>query len=233
MFWIKLVFLLLTLGSLLISRIFYEDKSVITLKSNIFAIIAGIFGITFCIMVANTHWNVMLIPKILFFIAACVYVVFKEWDEECVESYIAIFIAVVAFIITGIIYIGHMEKASDPSVVTTSCNILCAKDGSTVTGSFSGSIIYVQGSSSEKSVYKYYYQQEDGGIKLASISADDTTIYILKEGEQPHIETVVTTSYYLNYNNNPATRCMENSEISYKLYVPEGSITNAYEFDAE
>lgn len=233
MFWIKLVFLLLTLGSLLVSRIFYEDNGRVTLKSNIFTVIAVIFGITFCIMVANTHWNVMLIPKILFFIAACVYVVFKEWDEECVESYIAIFIAVVAFIITGIIYIGHMEKTNDPDVSTTSCDILCAKDGSIVTGSFSGSIIYVHGSSSEKSVYKYYYQQEDGGIKLGSISADDTTIYILEDGKQPHIETVVTTWYYLNYNNNPATRCMESSDISYKLYVPEGSITNVYEFDAE
>lgn len=91
----------------------------------------------------------------------------------------------------------------------------------------------MHGSSSEKSVYKYYYQQEDGGIKLDSVSADDTTIYILKDGEQPHIETVVTTSYYLNYNNNPATRCMESAEVSYKLYVPEGAITNVYEFDAE
>jgi hypothetical protein len=92
---------------------------------------------------------------------------------------------------------------------------------------------YVQGSLSEKSVYKYYYQLEDNGIKQGTIPAESTTIYFVKSGEDAYLETIVTTEYYLNKNYTPATRCMENSETTYKLYVPEGSITNVYEFNAE
>lgn len=234
MFWTKWIVFALSLIMLFVARqIFEEHYSKPTILSNVFAGIAGILGIVFCVLMAVMHWNIMIIPKILLYITICVYVVFKEWDEDCEEIYIFLIATVIAFFITGIVYINRMEEANDPDVVTNSCDILCAKDGSIDSGSFSGSIIYVHGSSSGKSVYKYYYQQEDGGVKLGTISADDTTLYFLKDGEKPHLETIVTTQYYLNTNNNPPTRCFESSKITYKLYIPEGSITNVYEFDAE
>lgn len=233
MFWIKLILFALSLGTFFVARMLYEAEDDFSLKSNIVASVAAILGIVFCILMAATHWNVMIIPKVILFISACLYVLFKEEFEACIPFWIGFTVTVIAWIITGVIYIGHLEKTNDPDIAITTCDVLCAKDGSMTSGSFAGNIIYVHGSSSEKSVYKYYYQQEDGGIKLGSISADNTTIYFLEDGEVPHLETIATTWYYINYNNNPATRCLERTNITYKLYVPEGSITNVYEFDAE
>lgn len=97
----------------------------------------------------------------------------------------------------------------------------------------SGSIWYVQGSASEKSVCRYLYELKDGGIKQGSILADSTTIYFIKDGEKPYLETIFTTTYDINENNEPATRCHKKSETTYRLYVLEGSILNVYEFDVE
>ena len=74
---------------------------------------------------------------------------------------------------------------------------------------------------------------EDGGIKQGTIPVDSTTIYFTKPGEEAYLETIITTEYMINNNNTPATRFGESSKTTYKLYVPEGSVTNVYEFDAE
>lgn len=233
MFWIKFILVALSLGLLFVARVICKSIDRITWKSNVPFALSTVLGIAFCILMAETHWNIMIIPKVIVFISVCLYVLFKEELETCGPFWMGILIAFIAWIITGYFYIGKLEKTNDPDVAITTCNVLCAKDGTMTSGSFSGTIIYVHGSSSEKSVYKYYYQQEDGGIKLGSISVDDTTLYFLEDGEEPRIETISTTWYYMNYNNNPATRCLETTNITYKLYIPEGSITNVYEFDTE
>ena len=147
--------------------------------------------------------------------------------------WIGIVVTVIAFIVIGIMYLNNLEECEVPDVSTKISTVICAKDNSSIAGSISGSILYVHGSVSEESVYKYYYQLEDGGIKQGTIPADSTTIYFVETGEEAFLETVITTEYWINNNNSPATRCLETSETTYKLYVPEGSVINAYEFDAE
>lgn len=229
----KIIICILTLIAFAGARGIYENNFHTTRASNIVAGIAGVLGITFCVLLITTNWNLFTIPKILLFISVCLYVLFcDEWDA-CVPFWIGIVITVIAFIVAGVMYLNNIEKCEVPDVSTTTCTVMCAKDNSSVTGNISGGIFCVQGSVSEKSVYKYYYQLEDGGIKQGTIPAESTTIYFVKSGEDAYLETIVTTEYYLNNNNTPATRWNENSKTTYKLYVPEGSITNVYEFNAE
>lgn len=232
----KIIICILTFIAFIVARVIYENNSHPTRASNIVAGIAGVLGITFCVLLITTNWNLFIIPKILLFISVCLYVLFcDECDSGkfCYPFGIGIVITVIAFIVTGYIYYHNIEECEIPEVSTTTCNILCAKDNSTIIGNISGSIFYIQGNVSEKSVYKYYYQIEDGGIKQGTIPANSTTIYFIKPSEAAYLETVVTTEYYINNNYTPATRDIKSSNTSYKLYVPEGSITNVYEFDAE
>ena len=126
-------------------------------------------------------------------------------------------------------------------VTTTSHKLICVKDDFSITGSLSGKesrnifLVYesVSGSVSEESVYKYYYLLKDSGIKLGTIPADSTTIYYIESEEEPHIETVITTKFQMINKGKPDAHCDETSKTIYKLYVPEGPISNVYEFDAE
>lgn len=229
----KIIICILTFIAFVVARRICESNFHTTRASNIVAGIAGILGITFCVLLITTNWNLFTMPKILLFISVCLYILFcDEWDA-CVPFWISIVITIIAFIVTRVMYLNNIEKCEVPDVSTTTCTVICAKDNSSIAGSISGSIFYVQGSVSEKSVYKYYYQLEDGGIKQDTIPAESTTIYFVKSGEDAYLETIVTTEYYLNNNNTPATRWNESSKTTYKLYVPEGSITNMYEFNAE
>lgn len=223
----KIIICILTFITFFVARMIYEYDS--TRLSPIVAGIAGIvLGITFCVFLITTNWNLFTIPKILLFISVCLYILFKEEKEPCFHFWLGIVITIITFIVTGIMYLNNFEKCKVFDVSTTSSIVICVKDNSSITG-----IFHVFGSVSEESVYKYYYQLEDGGIKQGTIPAESTTIYFVKSGEDAYLETIVTTEYSLNKNNTPATRCFETSKTTYKLYVPEGSITNMYEFNAE
>lgn len=229
----KIIICIVTFVALFVARMVYEDEYERTRVSNIVAGIAGVLGITFCVLLITTNWNLFTIPKILLFVSVCLYILFKEEGDVCVPFGIGIVVTVISFIFTEGMYLNNFEKCEVPDVSITSCTVICAKDNSSITGSMSGGILYVHGSVSEESVYKYYYQIEDGGIKQGTIPVDSTTIYFVKPGEEAYLETIITTKYCMNNNNTPATRCLESSETTYKLYVPEGSVTNVYEFDAE
>lgn len=229
----KIIICILTFITFFVARMIYENNYGATRNSNIVAGIAGVLGITFCVLLIITNWNLFTIPKILLFISVCLYILFKEASYACIPFWISIVVTAIAFIATGIMYLNNIEDCAVPDVSITSTKVICAKDNASVTGNISRSIFYVQASVSEESVYKYYYQLEDGGIKQGTIPSESTTIYFVKSGEDAYLETIVTTEYSLNKNNTPATRWYESSKTTYKLYVPEGSITNVYEFNAE
>ena len=114
-----------------------------TLASNIAAIIAGILGITFIVLLFITNLNLFIIPKILLFISFGLYILFKEEYELCVLFWIGFFITVIAFIIVVIIFFNNYEECKNPDVSITSTSIICAKDNSSTSGKFSGGILYV------------------------------------------------------------------------------------------
>lgn len=231
----KSIICILTFIALFGAHMAYENKYKRTLVSNILAGIAGVLCITFCVLLITTNCNLFTIPKILLFVSVCLYISFfkKDLDAACVPFWIGIGVTVISFVVTGVMYLNNFEKCEVPDISITNCTVICAKDNSSLTGSMSGGILYVHGSVSEEAVYKYYYQIEDGGIKQGTIPVDSTTIYFVKPGEEAHLETIITTEYWMDNNNTPATRCDEISKTTYKLYVPEGSVTNVYEFDAE
>lgn len=131
----------------------------------------------------------------------------------------------IAFSVTGIMYLCNFEKCSDVQITT--CTVISAKDNPYITGNISGSILYVQGSASEESVYKYYYKTENGDVEPGTIPTHSTEICPIKSGEEPYLEKTVTIEYICNNNKTPATRYKEKSEETYKLYVPKGFISKA------
>ena len=220
----KIIICISTLVILLISRRIYKANYETMRMRDILVIIATLLGSIFCALLIITSRNVFTLPKILLFISVCLYILFKEKFNVCVPFWKGIAVTVVIFSVTVIIYVDNLEKCEVPEISITSTTVICAKDNDSITGSISGNIWYVPESGKEEAIYKYYYQLEDGGIKQGNIPADSTTIYFLKSGEKAHLETIVTTEYWVNYNNSPSTRCFETSEITYKLYVPENSV---------
>lgn len=234
---LKIIICILTFAVCIVDRVKFLDyvETPQTKRiSNILEYIAVVLGIIFCILLIITNWNLFTIPKILLFVSICIGILRKEIGESDGIFNFCVIITLIAYIVAGLKYGINIRLCEDKDVkITSSYNIICAKDNTSINGSMSGIIIFVQGSVSEKSVYQYYYHLEDGGIKQGTIPADKTTIYFIKPEEKPHLDTIVTTTYFLNYNNNPPTRCEETNETTYKLYVPEGSVVNEYKFDAE
>lgn len=234
---LKIIICILTFAVCIVDRVMFLDyvETPETKRiSNILECIALVLGIIFCILLITTNWNLFTIPKILLFVSICIGILRKEIGESDGIFNLCVIITVIAYAVTAFMYDLNIKLCEDKDVkVTSSYNIICARDSTSTSGGMAGIIIYVQGSVSEKSVYKYYYELEDGGIKQGTIPADVTTIYFIESGEKSHLDTIVTTTYYMNYNNNPPTRCNETCETTYKLYVPEGSVVNEYKFDAE
>lgn len=161
----------------------------------------------------------------------------RDIGEGAIYSCVITFVLIV-FSAISIVFDISIPGPSEET--TTRIDIVNVNDSKEVTGSVSGGgfLIYsVNGSVSTDNVYCYYYQQEDGGFKLASIPADDSTIYYLPEGEtKGYINKITTTTtYYYDNNNYPAVKTDEVYEQSckYEIYVPEGSIGTYYEFNGE
>lgn len=206
-------------------------KKIWTRKLIIIEGISILIGITFCVLLVVTNWNLFTIPHILLFITlyliSCV-----VFDGPISGLFMrGAVVTIIAYIIAGGIYAFNIKECETPEVTTTSYPILCAKDTSSLNGNMFGAILFVQASLAEHSEYKYYYQLEDGGIKLGTIPADSTTLYYIEDDEEPYLETITTSTYTINNNTNPPTREYEEVKTTYKLYVPKGSITTTYEFD--
>lgn len=229
---LKIVIFFLTLVTVFFARSYYEKEyDVRNPVTIICGIVSLILGIVFCVLLNKT---LFIIPKILLFITLILVALFDEDTYDLSKpTKIGLSVTIIAYIVAGILWINNFENCEVPEVTITQEKIICAKDNSEITGSITGSIIYIDGSISEESVYKYYYTLDDGGIKQGTIPANATTIYLIEPGEDAYLETIVTTTYLLNNNNNPATRCVEESTTTYNLHIPRGSITNLFELDAD
>ena len=201
--------------------------------SLIFAIIGFLLLIAFAVVLVITNWSFFTIPKILALIACSLYICFKEEWEPCFPFWIAWVITIICYIVTGIMWFGNLNTSAEPDIESTKTIIMCAKDNSNINGNMSGGIFYVSGSVEEDSVYRYYYKLEDGGMKQGQIPAKSTTIYYIEDNETPYLEEIITTEYWIDESKNPPERLFETSETTYELYVPEGSVTTVFEFNAD
>lgn len=182
----------------------------------------------------NYMWFITLVP------ASITIALFALVSGGCDIGEGLVWSVLITFILIIFSFVSILFNVPGPSEETTTrIDIVNVNDSKEVTGSVSGGgfLIYsVNGNVSTDNVYCYYYQQEDGGFKLASIRADDSTIYYLPEGEtKGYINKITTTTYYYDNNNYPAVKTDEVYEQSckYEIYVPEGSIETYYEFNGE
>jgi len=117
----------------------------------------------------------------------------------------------------------------EPIISTGRLELICVSDTNVVKGSIEGRGKRVYGILTAGNSYQYYYQKEDGGIIQGAVPANSTTIYYHEdEDNKAYLETITTTRYFKTIFENVITR----EEITYKLYIPEGSISG-YELDAE
>lgn len=222
----------------------YKRKNMSKTEKIVVIIFLGlgvVSAIALCVLLLMT-WTAFTIGWIFVIITISVYILFKERGIECNSAGILLVVTVLAFIIGVVIYYRNI-KAAEPeiSTVTTKIDIVCANDNTTINGSINGIglfVYYVHGSVEQSDMYKYYYCTDDGGFKMTSIPADDTTIYYLKDGEkQPYIldHTITTITKTYNHNVTPSKLFKEEttSVHQYEIHVPEGSIVSYFEFDAK
>ncbi len=175
-----------------------------------------------------THWTVFTIPKIVLLLAICIMVEELCFDGESITIFMFM-IVIVSYIIGGICYVRNIKECENPDISEKKVELVNAKDNLSV----KGSSYLLGGEVHGEFVYAYYTKNEKGNFVLNMIPAKDTEISYLSEGEQPYLEITTKTYYSLNTNNTPANKCREHNKTSYVLYVPEGSIQEMFEFDAQ
>ena len=140
----------------------------------------------------------------------------------------------VAFI--GFFVFGGIWCASQPTIpvereVLSSVELIAAKDSYQSESKLTDNLLGTTFAISDHGVYRYYYQSENGGVKQDFVGADETTIYPTKENEAPHLDCITSYEYKTHFRNNKAYKTKNDEKTWYELYVPKGSVVEAYEFD--
>jgi hypothetical protein len=154
-----------------------------------------------------------IIIMICFIYRDCNWPGFGEWMFALfIGSMVGIAITLAASgIIGGIVVNEYVLKDTFP--------IYALQDNNGVQGSF------FLGSGSVDSNLKYYYAAQcEDGIKIYNI---DTEKAILKNDENPHIETYKAQFVNKFLRNNLANLC----DDKYKIYIPQGSIQYNFNVD--
>lgn len=91
----------------------------------------------------------------------------------------------------------------------------------------------VSGTTTLTYYYSYYYQEEDGSIAIGTLSANNTKLYKLVEGEQPYV--IKKTKKHKTVNWLTGLPCDEiyTGTSSYELYVPESAIPTNFTYNLD
>ena len=113
-----------------------------------------------------------------------------------------------------------------------SVELVAAGDSYRVNGSgyisaFSGGTFAI----SDQGVYRYYYHTPDGGIKQGYVDAANTTIYYLDDDQKPHLDWRCEKEYWYTTHNNQQVENSRTVGSWQELYIPAGSIVEAYQLD--
>ena len=115
-------------------------------------------------------------------------------------------------------YIVSVMPGEKIYILESAQNIVAMADGSSISGSF----YLFGGTVKDEFVYRYAYEDELG-IRIESIDADDCVI-TYTDG-QPKIE-----KYLVRYKN-PVHRFLAASDTSCRISVPKGTVTTEYVVD--
>lgn len=101
---LKILLCLATLIAVSVAQVLYEEDGK-KVAGVIVAIISGLLGIWFCIMVALTNWNLFTIPKMLLFISGYIFCAYTKENKGWTQFGVAMAITIVAYIIATVFYI--------------------------------------------------------------------------------------------------------------------------------
>lgn len=129
----------------------------------------------------------------------------------------------------GIIGVGagliiSLVIPADKHIVTYSNEIVTLQDNNALEGTF----FLGSGGFGNDMYYSFYYKTEDGGFKSKTLDSDFVTIYY---DENPRYEVNVeeTTDAFIN----KFSICASCGGKERKLFVPEGTIKENYNLDAQ
>lgn len=156
-------------------------------------------------------------------------------DEKISNRFLLITVIALIIIIILVVHAVKRRNCKEPTVTTSTINIIGSNDHFAVEGSISGGILCFSGYVDEELVYYYYYKNEEGNVEAGHIPANATEIVPMYEGGIPRVETIVTSSCYMDYNYKPPKHVVKGwtAVTKYKIYVPATAITDEHIFDLD
>ena len=148
------------------------------------------------------------------------------WSSEYYPSSYPIYLfpwLLVSFILGFLIAVSFGVRAQTEERLVKSTEIVAIADGSGVSGSFflgSGTVNDVQ--------YYFYYQKEGDGFVQRKVDVSRAVVYeIDKDIVVPNVSLIKDTPVKKN------RWVLAGGASTYKIYVPKGSITTAFNLDLQ
>lgn len=175
--------------------------------------------------------SIVFIISIVF---AIVFIIMKACDSSDILKIIIAILSIASIITFFIIasksvsYTGNIKMSEK---IESTQKIVNLKDNRDAKGHFFIGIGYV----GTETYYYYYYQTKSGSFKADKIRTDKCEVFYTKD--TPHIDTIIqipdeeqtknwlTLSWLLSL--------QTSSNERYKIYVPEGTITDDFSIDME
>jgi len=175
-----------------------------------------------------------MIPIILILIVAVVIAIIVDdpWDaaDFIMDVWFGLMLGglVVAFYLAIQVNNNIVEPVEQPVISETLVNMADTSYSNTH-GSIRGGLFYIYGgiSTDNKQVFNYYVKQPNGSFKLKSAPASDSTIIYTKDNPRVEISTYKCERGATIFEAWSIAGC-EEKPITYKFYIPEGSIAESY-----
>ncbi len=165
----------------------------------------------------------------------------KKWNcsqgncREVRSDAITIFIAICVCFISCFGLVKIDKKSYQETEETKRYELISIQDGSQISGHANGNLFYVHASIDMNDVYTFYYKFKNG-YKKGKIKSKNVIIY-----EQDNCNPLIIkyTTYTKSKMNNVLTAILsfnafkELPEVSYKIYVPKGTILQTFKLDAQ
>ena len=176
--------------------------------------------------------SIVFIISIVF---AIVFIIMKACDSsDILKIIIAIFsiASVITFFIIASKSVSYTGNIKMSEKIESTQKIVNLKDNRDAKGHFFIGTGYV----GTETYYYYYYQTKSGSFKADKIRTDKCEVFYTKD--TPHIDTIIQipdeeqTKNWLTLSWMLSIRTSFSSD-KYKIYVPEGTITDDFSIDME
>lgn len=169
-----------------------------------------------------------MVIVILFIVIALFFTGAYVWanSDEFIEYFLGLILIVLTSALASIFGLGvALLLPMDTVTKIDTYNIVSLKDNNNVSGDF----LLGSGSINGEMKYTFYYE-ENGFYKMTQIDVNNTSIKYSNDIKVERCKEEATESF-INYF---AIDNLENEcNMSYIIYIPEGSIKNNYTLDAE